>query len=54
MVKSAPINMRVEAENVLLDRCLFQLDPDAFAAFETALDKSMPDNDNLKALLSEI
>lgn len=42
-----------EAENVLLDRRLFQLDPDAFATFEAALDKPMPDNENLKALLSE-
>ena len=82
MVKSAPINMRVEpeqqalltkaasllnmdrtafilnvacreAENVLLDRRLFQLDPDAFAAFEAALDKPIPYNNNLMSLLSE-
>lgn len=42
-----------EAENVLLDRRLFQLEPDAFTAFEAALDKPMPENDKLKALLSE-
>lgn len=42
-----------EAENVLLDRRLFQLDQDAFAAFETALDKPMPDNIKIKKLLSE-
>ena len=42
-----------EAENVLLDQRLFQLNPDAFTAFETALDKPLPDNTKLKALLSE-
>ena len=42
-----------EAENVLLDQRLFQLEPDAFSAFETALDKPMPNNSKMKALLSE-
>ncbi len=42
-----------EAENVLLDRRLFQLDPEAFTSFEKVLDKPIPDNSKLKALLSE-
>ncbi|MBL1142061.1 MAG: DUF1778 domain-containing protein [Proteobacteria bacterium] len=42
-----------EAENVLLDRRLFQLDPKAYTSFEKALDKPIPDNSKLKALLSE-
>lgn len=42
-----------EAENVLLDRRLFQLDSEAFTAFEKALDRPVPENSKLKALLSE-
>ena len=41
-----------EAENVLLDQRLFQLDDEAFAAFETALDAPVPDNAKLKSLLA--
>ena len=41
-----------EAENVLLDQRLFQLDDDAFAAFEAALDAPVPNNAKLKALLA--
>lgn len=41
-----------EAENVLLDQRLFQLDDDAFAAFESALDAPVPNNTKLKALLA--
>ena len=36
-----------EAENVLLDQRLFQLDDDRFAAFEAALDAPVPDNAKL-------
>lgn len=42
-----------EAENVLLDRRLFQLDPEAFTSFEKVLDEPVPENTKLKALLSE-
>ena len=42
-----------EAENVLLDQRLFNLDKDAFEAFESALDQPMLENDKLKALLAE-
>ena len=41
-----------EAENVLLDQRLFQLDEKAFAVFEAALDAPVPDNDKLKSLLA--
>lgn len=42
-----------EAENVLLDQRLFQLDEDAFAKFEAALSAPIPENQQLKALLEE-
>lgn len=42
-----------EAENVLLDQRLFYLDKDAFEAFKSALEKPVPENDKLKALLAE-
>lgn len=41
-----------EAENVLLDQRLFQLDDEAFTAFEAALDAPVPDNAKLKSLLA--
>jgi len=41
-----------EAENVLLDQRLFQLDDDTFAAFEAALDAPIPSNAKLKSLLA--
>ena len=42
-----------EAENVLLDQRLFQLNDDDFQAFETALTAPIPENTKLKALLNE-
>lgn len=42
-----------EAENVLLDQRLFQLNKEDFEAFEAALDAPVPDNAKLKALLQE-
>lgn len=42
-----------EAENVLLDQRLFQLDEDDFRAFEAALEAPIPENTKLKALLQE-
>ncbi len=42
-----------EAENVLLDQRLFQLDTERFDAFETALAERPETNDRLKALLAE-
>lgn len=42
-----------EAKNVLLDQRLFQLKPDAFVAFETALDEPIPNNAHLQSLLLE-
>ncbi|MDP2504374.1 MULTISPECIES: DUF1778 domain-containing protein [unclassified Oceanobacter] len=42
-----------EAENILLDRRLFQLDDSAFQTFEEALDRPVPMNTKLKNLLSE-
>tara|TARA_R110000868_G_scaffold65534_7_gene195911 strand:- start:3464 stop:3703 length:240 start_codon:yes stop_codon:yes gene_type:complete len=42
-----------EAENILLDQRLFQLDDSAFLAFEEALDRPVPPNAKLKNLLSE-
>ena len=42
-----------EAENVLLDQRLFYLDKDAFETFKSALEKPVPENDKLKALLAE-
>ena len=41
-----------EAENVLLDQRFFQLDDDALAAFDAALDSPVPDNTKLKSLLA--
>jgi uncharacterized protein (DUF1778 family) len=41
-----------EAENVLLNQRLFQLDDDAFAAFTAALEASAPANEKLKSLLT--
>ena len=42
-----------EAENVLLDQRLFQLNQEEFKAFEAALTAPMPENAKLKALLQE-
>jgi uncharacterized protein (DUF1778 family) len=42
-----------EAENILLDQRLFQLDNSAFLAFEEALDRPVPLNAKLQNLLSE-
>lgn len=42
-----------EAENVLLDQRLFQLNQEKFKAFEAALTAPMPENAKLKALLQE-
>lgn len=42
-----------EAQNVLLDQRLFQLDEDDFAAFEQALAAPISENAALKALLKE-
>lgn len=42
-----------EAENVLLDQRLFQLDEANFKAFEAALEAPIPENTKLKALLQE-
>ena len=42
-----------EAENVLLDRRLFQLKQADFEAFEAALTAPIADNTKLKALLKE-
>lgn len=42
-----------EAENVLLDQRLFQLDQENFEAFEAALTAPIPENAKLKALLRE-
>lgn len=41
-----------EAENVLLNQRLFQLDDDAFAAFTAGLEASAPANEKLKSLLT--
>ena len=41
-----------EAENVLLDQRLFQLEEAACAAFENALEGPVPDNAKLKSLLA--
>lgn len=41
-----------EAENVLLDQRLFQLDDEAFAAFEAALAAPLPANAKLKTLMA--
>ena len=41
-----------EAENVLLNQRLFQLDDDAFAAFTAALEAPAPTNEKLKSLLT--
>lgn len=40
------------AENILLDQRLFQLDDDAFTAFEAALDAPIPNNAKLQSLLA--
>ena len=42
-----------EAQNILLDQRLFQLDDEQFNTFEKALDEPLADQDNLKQLLSE-
>ena len=41
-----------EAENVLLNQRLFQLDDDAFAAFTAALEAPAPADEKLKSLLN--
>ncbi len=41
-----------EAENVLLNQRFFQLDDDAFTAFDAALKAPVPDNTKLKSLLT--
>ncbi len=41
-----------EAENVLLDQRLFQLDDAALAAFDAALQAPLPENAKLKSLLA--
>ncbi len=42
-----------EAENVLLDQRLFQLNENDFKAFDAALIAPIPENAKLKALLNE-
>ncbi len=42
-----------EAENVLLDQRLFQLNDSDFEAFEAAFSAPIPENAKLKALLNE-
>lgn len=42
---------RREAENVLLDRCLFALDAKGFAKFKAALDKRPRSNPQLRRVL---
>ena len=42
-----------EAENVLLDQRFFQLDDNAFSAFDAALEAPVPDNAKLKSLLAK-
>ncbi|TQV88350.1 DUF1778 domain-containing protein [Aliikangiella coralliicola] len=42
-----------EAENVLLDQRLFQLNDETFKAFEEALSAPLPENKKLKKLLEE-
>ena len=42
-----------EAEHVLLDQRLFHLDEEKFKAFESALNTPIPNDTNLKSLLSE-
>jgi uncharacterized protein (DUF1778 family) len=41
-----------EAENLLLDQCLFRLDAGAFAAFEAALAAPPSDNPALRAVMA--
>ena len=41
-----------EAENVLLDQRLFQLDNEAFESFNSMLEGPVPDNTKLKSLLA--
>jgi uncharacterized protein (DUF1778 family) len=41
-----------EAESVLLGQRFFQLDDDALAAFDAALEAPVPDNAKLKSLLA--
>lgn len=43
-----------EAENVLLDQRLFQLDDDAYRAFDAALTEPVAESPRLRALLGEI
>ena len=40
-----------EAEDILLDRTYFRLNPDAFARFNELLDNPPPPSDELRALL---
>lgn len=42
-----------EAEEVLLEQNLFQLDDEAFNAFQSALESPVPVNARLKSLLKE-
>ena len=42
-----------EAENILLDQRLFQLDEDAFQAFDNALNQPVKTSKVIKALLKE-
>jgi uncharacterized protein (DUF1778 family) len=41
-----------EAENVLLDQRLFQLDNETFLAFSSMIEEPVPDNAKLKSLLA--
>lgn len=42
-----------EAENVILDQRLYELDKEAFIAFELTLNADLPENNKLKALLED-
>ena len=42
-----------EAENVLLDQRIFQLEEDQYQQFESALSEPIPQNQKLKDLLKE-
>ena len=42
-----------EAQNVLLDQRFFQLDDDAFATFDAALEAPVPNNAKLKSILAK-
>ena len=41
-----------EAQNVLLDRCYFSLEPEKFDQFLAALDEAPADNDRLRRTLT--